>query len=284
MSFEGSATWETPAEGPLAPAPAGGTRRLRLSRDSGLRARDPAPRRSQGNSEAEARLEALRRETGVLAHDLNNLLNVILAANEAIAEAPPAAPETAELARLSQDAAEKAGVLLRRLTSLGQPEQAPPADGGQAIVSVARLARLSAAPSVMVEAQAAEEPLPCAVGSADLQSALLNLSVNANYAMPAGGCLRMAAARVELQDEDARALGLQDGAYAKLTVADTGAGMTPEVLARATEPHFTTRQGRGGTGLGLASVQAIAHRAGGRLVLASEVGRGTTATLYLPLI
>lgn len=262
-----------------ATATTGLARRGLLARRLGARLRDAVPVRP--GAAAEDRLEALQRETGVVAHDLNNLLNVILAANEAIAEAAPS--DAAELAKMSQDAAETAGALLRRLSTLSEPEHAPPVDGGAATRSVARLARLSTPASVMVEAQAAEEPLPCAVDGAGLESALLNLCVNAAHAMPAGGCLRLSARRADLDGATARAMRLAPGAYAALAVTDTGVGMAPEVLARATEPFFTTRRGRGGSGLGLASVADFVRRAGGRLVLESEVGRGTTATLWLPL-
>lgn len=257
-------------------------RRGALARQLGGRLRKAAPVQPAGVA-AEARLETLQRDAGVLAHDLNNLLNVILAANEAIAQTQPAAAGCAELARMSQEAAESAAALLQRFASLDSLEHALPIDGGGAIQSVAHVARLSIPPSVMVEAQAAEEPLPCAVDSAGLESALLNLCVNAGHAMPDGGRLRLSAERIEVDGEAAAALGLAPGAYAALTVEDTGGGMSPEVLARATERGFSTRRGQGGKGLGLASVSDFARRAGGRLRLESEAGRGVTATLYLPL-
>lgn len=261
-------------------APGAFLRRGGADRRQRMRPREGVPARPAG--EAEARLEALQRETGVLAHDLNNLLNVILAANEAIAGARPDAATTVELAKMSQDAAEKAGALIRQLSSLDETKQAPPVDGGEAVRSAARLARMSVPASVTVDAEADEAALPCAADEAGLQSALLNLCLNAGHAMPDGGDLRLSARAMRAEGARARSLGLTAGDYIALSVSDTGVGMTADVLARATEAFFTTRRGRGGSGLGLASVRDFARRSGGGFTLASEPGRGTTATLYLP--
>ena len=101
-----------------------------------------------------------------------------------------------------------------------------------------------------------------------LESALLNLCVNAGHAMPGGGVMTLSAG--------------VSGDTVVLSVRDNGCGMSAEVLARATEPYFTTRRGQGGTGLGLAGVRAFAERSGGRFELASRSGQGLTATLVLP--
>jgi signal transduction histidine kinase len=126
-------------------------------------------------------------------------------------------------------------------------------------------------------------PLTCRADRAGLESALLNLCVNAGHAMPKGGAIQVSAIPAVLSAETAQALGLQAGCYAALSVRDPGVGMSPKTLARATEPYFTTRKGRGGTGLGLAGVKAFAEDAGGALKLASVEGHGTTATIYLPV-
>lgn len=267
-----------------APAPAQTPEALsRAGRRASARRRQTAAVR-RGSSGAAHDLEALRRQTGVLTHDFNNLLNVILAANEALAAQAPEGSEARELAEMSQTAAEKAAELLRRLADLSAPASAdaPPVDCDTALAATARLARLSVPPSVAVGARAAGAPLRCRADRDELDRALLNLCINAGHAMPDGGALTLAGRAAEIDAAAGARLRLAPGRYAVLSVADTGIGMSPETLARAIEPYFTTRRGQGGTGLGLASVQDFADRAGGRLTLASRPGHGTTATLYLP--
>jgi signal transduction histidine kinase len=146
-----------------------------------------------------------------------------------------------------------------------------------------RLARGRLPQAVTVEILDADGPLACAVDAVELEAALLNLCVNAGHAMPDGGALTLSLAAADLRPPAQNDLGLAAGRYAVIAIADTGVGMSPQVLARAAEPHFTTRAGRGGSGLGLASVKAFAEAAGGRLLLKSHEGQGTTATLFLPL-
>jgi signal transduction histidine kinase len=229
------------------------------------------------------RLEVLHRQTGVLAHDFNNLLNVILAANEALAARLPPDSDGYELARISQEAAEKGADLLARLVDLSRPEDGQAVvDAAEVAVTTARLAQVSTASSVTVVALAMAEPLACRADPAGLESALLNLCVNAGHAMPDGGAVQISVSGATLSAEAADPLGLAAGRYVAFSVIDTGVGMPPQTLARATERYFTTRAGRGGTGLGLSSVRDFAVRSGGGLKLVSQEGRGTTATLYLP--
>jgi signal transduction histidine kinase len=205
--------------------------------------------------------------TGVLAHDFNNLLGVILCASEALAQQLPEGSEGRELARLSQDAAERGAELLRRMIEASRPVDGS-CDAAEAVRATARRARLAMPEGVAVEVSLEAGPLPCAGDRSDLESAILNLCVNAGHAMPDGGELAIT--------------GRREGKMVALSVRDTGVGMSPKVLAQATDPWFTTRPGRGGAGLGLSGADAFARRCGGRLALASRKGRGTTATLYLP--
>jgi len=258
---------------------------VRAERASRRRARNAAQPRPQGPSEADRRLEALHRQTSVLAHDFNNLLNVIIAANEALAARAPAGSDAFELAQIGLDAAEKGAELLERIAALSAPPAATQAaiDCAEPLVAVTRLANVSTPADVTVVAMAMPTPLACRVDRAGLESALLNLCVNAGHAMPEGGAIQVSATPAHLPAEAADAVGLEAGVYAAFTVKDPGVGMSPQTLARATEPYFTTRKGRGGTGLGLAGVQAFAEAAGGALQLVSAPGRGTTATIYLPI-
>lgn len=263
----------------------GGRQTARTSAQPGRRqiARRARRNAARATVDTDQRLEALHRQTGVLAHDFNNLLNVILAANEALAAKLPENSDGYELARISQDAAEKGAQLLARLVDLSRPEgDSEVVDAAEITVATARLAQVSTAASVTVVALAMPEPLACQADRATLESALLNLCVNAGHAMPAGGAVQISASAAMLAGPMAEALDLADGAYVAFSVSDPGIGMSPETLARATEPYFTTRAGRGGTGLGLSGVRDFVRRSGGALKLVSQQGRGTTATLYLP--
>ncbi|MBI1199969.1 MAG: hypothetical protein GC203_19085 [Phenylobacterium sp.] len=218
-----------------------------------------------------------------VAHDLNNLLGVILAANEALARDLPEGSEGRGLAELSQLAAEKSAVLLRRLLDASAHDAAGgvAVDAIEALQRVSRLARL-AAPGVAIEVADAGGERRCAADPVELERALLNLCANAAHATPAGGRIVLSADLSEVAGVEAASLGLAPGSYVRLSVRDNGSGMSPRVLARAVEPYFTTRKGRGGTGLGLAGVRDFAAASGGVLALVSELGRGTTASLYLP--
>lgn len=278
MSLDASADGKAKAG---APAP----RAHRSVRGEGLRRRERAALRPRGPSEAERRLEAVHRQTDVLAHDFNNLLNVILAANEALALLVPEGSDAQELALISQDAAEKGAELLRRIADLSRPATVAegPTDCAEVLVATTRLANVSTPPTVTVLAMAMPAPLTCRTDQAGLESALLNLCVNAGHAMPDGGAVQVCAEPAVIVGAEAEALGLAPGCYAALSVRDPGIGMSAEVLARATDPYFTTRAGHGGTGLGLSGVKTFAVRAGGALKLVSAEGRGTTATIYLPV-
>lgn len=261
-------------------APDGGT---------GARPRRPAARSrasvaTRAASDAERRLEALHRRTGVLAHDFNNLLNVIVAASEALAAQAPEGSDARELAQISLEAAERGAGLLERIAELTRPApfNGMSVDCAEVLVSVTRLANVSTPEAVTVVACAMTEPVKVCADRQELEAAVLNLCLNAGHAMPDGGAIQVSAAPAEVRGERARNLGLAAGAYVAIAVRDPGVGMSPDVLARCMEPYFTTRAGRGGTGLGLAGVKAFAVNAGGGLHIISAKGRGATATIYLP--
>ena len=120
------------------------------------------------------------------------------------------------------------------------------------------------------------------VDVAQVENALLNLALNARDAMPDGGVLRISASNATFGAEDPPRAGVEAGDYVVLAVADTGCGMTPEVLARVFEPFFTTKDLGKGTGLGLAMVYGFAKQSGGHVEIVSEPGTGTVVSLYLP--
>jgi signal transduction histidine kinase len=227
------------------------------------------------------RLDALRRSSGALTHDFNNLLGVILSASERLAGDLPEGSEQHKLALLALEAAERGAELLRRSLALTQDPEADPdtVDAAPALETLKRLARQAIGPDVRLKVCLPAERLSCRGDRTGLEMALLNLCLNADQAMPGGGAIAVEARTVRLDRSDR--LGLAAGLYAAFTVRDTGCGMSPETLARATEALFTTKPA--GTGLGLSSVLDFATAAGGTLSLWSREGHGATATLYLPL-
>lgn len=229
------------------------------------------------------RLAALHRMSGALTHDFNNLLGVILSANERLAEELPEGSDEQKLALIGLEAAERGAELLRRALSLTQAETAEPEpiDCAEALSTLRNLARQAIAPGVRLSVRAPALPLCCAGDRTGLEMALLNLCLNASQAMADEGDIVLRVSSVTLSVAEARRLGLTRGAYAAFAVRDTGRGMSPQTLAQATDPLFTTKPT--GTGLGLSSVTDFARSAGGALALQSREGEGTIATLYLPL-
>lgn len=227
--------------------------------------------------------EAFGELTGGIAHDLNNLLTVIMSAAEALAEDLVHGSDQQDLALTSLQAAEASAKLVRRLLAASRP-QAPKfetIDCRAAVDAIRPFAHRLVRDDISLKIQAPAHPLFCAADPVGLESALLNLLINARDATPAGGSLSLRAEAVSLRGRGAARLSLTPGAYVVFTVRDTGAGMSPETMRRALEPFFTTK-GPGGTGLGLSTVEGFARQSGGRLTIASELGRGATISVYLP--
>jgi signal transduction histidine kinase len=146
------------------------------------------------------------------------------------------------------------------------------------------LAHTLGAPSLHIQVEAEPDLPPVLADRGEMETVLVNLATNARDAMPQGGTFAVSAA-VETVAEGAEAphpAGLRPGRYVRLSAADTGTGTDAETLARAAEPFFTTKPEGKGTGLSLAMAREFAEQAGGGVTLASEPGRGTTVTLWLP--
>jgi signal transduction histidine kinase len=233
--------------------------------------------RSQGE-----RLEALHRMAGVLTHDFNNLLGVILSSSETLA-AELGEGAHRDLALVGLKAAERGAELLKRLLALAHDRE--PGDElincAEALEGLRPLIRQAIPQGVTLKVLPAAAPMHCLADPVGLEIAILNLCLNAGQATPVGGKVVLKVRAVQLGVAEGHALGVEPGAFAAFTVRDTGKGMSPETLARALEPLFTTRTE--GTGLGVPSVADFAAQAGGGLTLGSQKGRGTVATLYLPI-
>ncbi len=177
--------------------------------------------------------------------------------------------------------AERARLLVQRLLAFARRQhlEARAVDLEQLVRGMLDLIGRSLGPRIEVRVDMAADLLAASVDPNQLEVALLNLAVNARDAMPDGGAISISA---RTADVGSGAQGLAEGRYVCLSVADNGIGMTPEILARAVEPFFTTKAVGKGTGLGLSMVHGLAAQSGGQLTLESTPGKGTTATLWLP--
>jgi PAS domain S-box-containing protein len=233
------------------------------------------------------KMEALGQLTGGIAHDFNNLLGVVVG-NLDLLERMVAWNEAAvKRVQAAQRAAVRGAELTRRLLAFSRTEQLDPAavDMKDAIREVVELASRTIGPEIKITTQCDANLPPVFVDTAALETALLNLALNARDAMPKGGSLILRAQLADLSGGNAlvQAGELKPGQYARITVSDSGHGMPREVVDRAFEPFFTTKPRDKGTGLGLAMVYGFIKQSGGAIRLYSEVGFGTTVSLYLPL-
>ncbi|HMS02782.1 MAG TPA: ATP-binding protein [Gemmatimonadaceae bacterium] len=217
------------------------------------------------------KLDLVGRLTGGLAHDFNNLLTVVRASVSALG----GAEASAELAAID-DAARRGARLTRRLLSISRRAVLSPAPQRlePLLFDAVDLMRRVLPPRVRLETPAEVPDVVLALDHDAIQQALLNLVVNARDAMPGEGVIRIT---TDVRERD-------DGAMLVLAVHDTGSGMAPDVLARASEPFFSTKASHQGTGLGLAIVHSTMQRHGGRLLLHSTPGAGTRAELWFPVV
>ncbi|MBB5754929.1 hybrid sensor histidine kinase/response regulator [Prosthecomicrobium pneumaticum] len=230
------------------------------------------------------KMEAIGQLTGGVAHDFNNLLTAILGSLDLLRKRLPEEPRTSRLLDNAILAAQRGASLTQRMLAFARRQDlAPePVDVPLLVRGMTGLLERTLGPNVAIETR-----FPLGLGAAEadanqLELALLNLAVNARDAMPQGGTIIIAARQVAVR-EPVHATGLPEGDYMCLSVADTGEGMDEATLARAAEPFFTTKGVGKGTGLGLSMVHGMAEQSGGRLILKSRRGEGTTAEIWLPL-
>jgi CheY-like chemotaxis protein len=224
-------------------------------------------------------MEAVGQLTGGIAHDFNNLLTPILGGLEIIASRT----EDARLKRIAETALEstrRGAKLTGQLLAFSRIQRISmaPIPVNAVIANMQELLRHTIGRDVSIETRLSPDVGHGVCDANQLENALLNLAINARDAMVEGGTLTISTARAELSGHS----DVPDGAYVRVSVADTGAGMPPEVLARATEPFYSTKPLGKGTGLGLAQVYGIARQSGGTLDIESRPGEGTTVHLLLP--
>jgi two-component system cell cycle sensor histidine kinase/response regulator CckA len=249
--------------------------------------RDMTARRQLEEQLREAqKMEALGRLAGGVAHDFNNLLAVILGATElALLELPDDHPSRVEL-RDVVHTAERAADLTRQLLAFGRKSVMQPkiVDVSEILDGMRAILRRLVGDKITLQIALPSTAAPVRVDPVHVSQVVLNLVVNARDAMTEGGQLRI---DVELVDADAefcrQHIEVQPGPHVALRIADTGMGMSPEIAARIFEPFFTTKGPRRGTGLGLATVFGIVKQSGGTIWVDSQLGRGTTFTIFLPM-
>ena len=233
------------------------------------------------------RLESIGQLAGGVAHDMNNLLTIILNhtdfALESLAENDPAGREIRE----ARGAAERAGTLVRQLLLFARQEAAAAEalDLGEIVTGLEGMLARTLGEHITLDVELAGEPEAIKADRGQVEQVIVNLAVNARDAMPEGGTLTISTANATLDEDALRSHSgpARPGRYLCLAVSDTGAGMTPDVIAKAFEPFFTTKPTGAGTGLGLASVYGILRKAQGHVEIYSEPGRGTAVKTYWPI-
>ncbi|WP_210527915.1 PAS domain S-box protein [Rubellimicrobium arenae] len=225
------------------------------------------------------KLEALGQLTGGIAHDFNNVLAAVLGTYRLIARRTRD-EGILDLLRHGEAAAERGSSLVRQLMAFARREQLAPTlvEPARLLPQIESLIGHATGSGIMVEVEIEDGTGPIRVDPHQLEVALVNLAANARDAMPEGGRLRL---MVRNRPGPAGWEGASDS-YVEFAVQDTGAGMPPEVLARAVDPFFTTKEPGKGTGLGLAMVHGFAEQSGGTLRIDSRPGQGTTVTIRLP--
>ena len=232
------------------------------------------------------KMEAVGQLTGGIAHDFNNLLTGITGSLELLSTriAQGRLKDIDRYALAAQGAAKRAAALTHRLLAFSRRQtlDPKPVDPNRLVAGIEELVRRTVGPSVQVDVVAAGGLWPILVDANQLENALLNLCINARDAMPEGGRLTIETGNRWLDSRAAKERDLPPGQYVSVCVSDTGAGMTPEVVAKAFDPFFTTKPLGQGTGLGLSMIYGFVRQSGGQVRIYSEPGQGAMVCLYLP--
>jgi PAS domain S-box-containing protein len=232
------------------------------------------------------KLEAMGQLTGGVAHDFNNLLTVIMGNSELLVEKlPPEASNLKRLATLVASAAKRGSDLTKRLLAFGrrQPLDPKPVDLNGLVEGMGQLLKRTLGEQIEIRITTDPNLWRATVDPAQMESALLNLALNARDAMPAGGKLTVETANFSIDESYAdRHTEIAPGEYVQVMVSDSGVGIAPENLKRVFEPFFTTKEKGQGSGLGLAMVYGFAKQSRGHVSIYSERGAGTTVKLYFP--
>jgi len=232
------------------------------------------------------KMETVGQLAGGIAHDFNNILTAIVGFGTLIAEQVAGNDEAMQNATEILAAANRASALTRQLLAFGRRQVLHPTrvDLNETVHSLAGMLRQLIGEHIDLQIVCTPDLPPIRADLSQLESALANLVINARDAMPRGGRLTIETTDVVLDDDYCSAhVGVRPGRYARLSVSDTGVGMSLEVQARIFEPFFTTKEAGKGSGLGLATVYGIVKQSGGNIWVYSEEGKGATFKIYLPV-
>jgi signal transduction histidine kinase/CheY-like chemotaxis protein len=227
------------------------------------------------------KMETIGQLTGGVAHDFNNLLMAVMGNLELLRKRIPDDPRLLRLIEGALQGAERGASLTQRLLAFARQQdlKAEPVDLGALIRGMINLLERSLGPRVVLRLNIPDSLPPAQIDANQLELAILNLAINARDAMHDGGSIDIKVAKHRASGDAT----LKPGDYLKVSVIDTGAGMDAETLKKAIEPFFSTKPLGKGTGLGLSMVHGLTVQLGGTLELSSVVGKGTTATLVLPV-
>ena len=226
-------------------------------------------------------METIGQLTGGVAHDFNNLLMAVMGNLDLLRKRVPDDPRLHRLIDGALQGAERGASLTQRLLAFARQQdlKAVPVDLGALVYGMIDLLERSLGPRIALRLDIPQNLPPARIDANQLELAILNLAINARDAMPDGGSIDIKVAETRASGDPA----LKPGNYLKVSVIDTGKGMTAEILKKAIEPFFSSKPLGKGTGLGLSMVHGLAVQLGGALQLSSTVGKGTTATLILPV-
>jgi signal transduction histidine kinase/CheY-like chemotaxis protein len=231
------------------------------------------------------KIEAVGQLTGGLAHDLNNMLAVIVSGlNLTQRRLAAGDANVMRFVDAAMDGATRAASLTNRLMAFSrqQPLRPEPLDANKLLGGMADMVQRTMGETINTRTVLNAGLWAASVDAGQLESAVLNLAINARDAMPGGGKLTIETANIRLDEDYARRNDMPAGQYVMIAVTDTGTGMTAEVIDKAFDPFFTTKGVGKGTGLGLSQAFGFIRQSGGHIKIYSEPGHGTTVKMYLP--
>lgn len=233
------------------------------------------------------KMGAIGQLSGGIAHDFNNILGIIIGNLDLLSRSVADNENAMKRTQTALKAATRGADLTKRLLAFSrqQPLSPKPSNLNDSVKNLVEMASHILGANIQITTELDDSLPPALVDIAELESALLNLSVNARDAMPNGGRL-IVSTKLRILDDRYPSVQVNDipsGTYAAISVTDTGEGIPPEVLEHVYEPFFTTKERGKGTGMGLSMVYGFAKQSGGTVKIYSEVGQGTTVTMYLPI-
>jgi PAS domain S-box-containing protein len=230
------------------------------------------------------KMESVGQLSGGIAHDFNNLLTVIIGNAEALTERLKARPDLSQMADSILAAGLRGADLTSHLLAFSRRQVLTPAriDCSRLILGMERMIRRTLREDVVIQTRINPELHAAFADATQLQTAVLNLVINARDAMPNGGNLTIIAENITV--DDSYHPEVTPGAYVMIVISDEGEGMSTEVRERAFEPFFTTKEVGSGSGLGLSMVYGFVKQSGGHLTIYSEPGLGTCVRIYLPAV